>query len=150
MIHQTISKPIRLLGLVTFGIWLAALQMPGWAQAASFSLPPRPSTPTAAPAPGGTIQLQARQPQPGAWTVVEWQDALGSWHAVTGWQGSFDWISSGIGFKTWWVALEDLGKGPFRWRVYWSGSGKILATSAPFNLPAASRVMVTVEVTPVP
>jgi hypothetical protein len=147
MTHEHASKSIRMLSLVMLGMLLAALLLPGWAQASPLQLPPRPPTPTAEPVSGGlwgAIQLQAVQPQMNAWIVVEWQDAQGGWHTVIGWQGGFDSISNGIGLKTWWVAPADWGKGPFRWQVYRSKGGKVLATSAPFDLPTRNRAIVKV------
>lgn len=156
MTHPHGSRSIQALSLLTLSMLLAVLLLPEGVQAALSSLPPRPPTPTAVPprdsaeSAGGAIRLQATQPQVDAWTAVEWQDALGAWHTVLGWQGSFDSMSNDTGLKTWWVALEDLGKGPFRWRVYQHSSGRLLASSMPFNLPIANRVTVTVKVTLAP
>jgi hypothetical protein len=81
------------------------------------------------------------------WTVVQWQDPYTEvWHDVEGWQGTLDGVTDGLGKKTWWVASRDLDTGPFRWRVYRSEGGTLLATSEPFNLPGAVGAAVTVEV----
>ncbi len=72
-----------------------------------------------------------------------------------GWQGGLNDIVIGedrefVGKQVWWVAEEDLGRGPFRWLVYKGEEGKLLATSEPFYLPDSSGGAVTVEVSPVP
>ena len=99
----------------------------------------------------GRMELHAVFPAAWPWsevhwqdvcTVVQWQDAWSDWHAVEGWRGTLDDVSTGVsdkivGHKTWWVAAEDLGKGPFRWQAYRCGNGKLLATSAPFYLPSS-------------
>ena len=123
----------------------------------SQALPPRPTPPgTAAPTsepepePGAALALQLHFPAawPWAetswqtlWTVVQWQDSQEQWRDVTGWQGGLDRVTvSGEtvdGWKTWWVAEADLGKGPFRWVVYAAPAGGLLGVSEPFYLPAA-------------
>ena len=153
MAHQHSSKPIWMLSLVMLGLLLAVLLWPGWVQAAPLQLPPRPPTPTVVPMLDGrwdAIQLRMIQPPEDAWITVEWQDARSGWHTVTSWQGGFDSTSDDVGLKTWWVAPADRGKGPFRWRVYQSRGGKLLATSAPYDLPTASRTTVAVGLTLAP
>jgi hypothetical protein len=126
------------------------------------SLPPRPALPTKPPskATGSTIELHAQFPSTWPWnetdwqelwTIVQWQDNGGNWHNVEGWQGTFDRVKvdkdeAVMGQKTWWVGASDLGKGPFRWQVYRSKGGSLVATSTPFNLPDAAGLVVTVEV----
>src|SRR6185503_2934269 len=104
------------------------------------SLPTRPPTstpvsPTATPSPntptGGLIELRVQSPPLTAWTVVQWQDGLGGWHTVEGWQGSLDDGTS----KNWWVAPKDLGTGPFRWVVFDKREGKVWGISQSFDLP---------------
>jgi hypothetical protein len=140
-------------------IVLGMIFMPTQAQAAPSALPPRPTpitpTPTALPAVssigGASIQLSVKTVGSLAlWTEVQWQDALGGWHTVEGWRGGLDSISNGVGLKTWWVAPGDFGKGPFRWQVYQTTGGILLTTSASFNLPAANRTLVTVNVDLIP
>jgi hypothetical protein len=85
------------------------------------------------------------------WTVVEWQGPEGKWHVVEGWQGNLDRVSTGdsgeiVGEKTWWVYEQNLGQGPFRWRVYASQGGKLIASSDIFDLPGASNQSIIVEV----
>ncbi|MCA9917898.1 MAG: hypothetical protein KC445_08105 [Anaerolineales bacterium] len=96
------------------------------------ALPPRP-TPTAVPAPplpGAQIRLQlAGEMSANNWTIVQWQDAAGSWHDVSGWQGELE----ADGSKTWWVGQELLGSGPFRWLVLLDGTA--VAHSDVFELP---------------
>ncbi len=121
--------------------------------ASAGSLPPRPTpipsiTPVARTGVSGApIELQVPGAHSAWWTVVQWQDARGNWNIVTGWQGSFDEIKSGTGYKTWWVAPADLGKGPFRWAVYETKDGALVKASEPFNLPAVRKVRTIVTVT---
>ena len=110
----------------------------------------------------GFIELRVRFPQAwpwkgthwqNLWTVVQWQDDRGVWHDVEGWQGSLDEAVTGedgtvVGHKTWWVAHDDLGKGPFRWQVRRDKQGAPIGTSETFDLPFQRRVSTTIEVTP--
>ncbi len=114
------------------------------------ALPPRPTpvatmTPTRLPLPytreGGLIALRVQPAQSGGGTIIQWQDAKGLWHDVEGWQGALNGDS-----QVWWVAPADLGKGPFRWQVYQSRGGKLLAESKPFSLPGLNRETVRIEV----
>lgn len=117
------------------------------------NLPPRPPTatpipPTATPIPptGGLIILnvQATQPVPNdLWTNVQWQDDNDGWHDVEGWRGTFNENLNVI----WWVAPEDLGKGPFRWVVYEEQTTEVtLAISESFYLPSNNKAIVEVVV----
>jgi len=143
MNNDRLISPIFVLGAAcVLGLLLMLVSN---ASAAPQALPPRP-TPVPTPAPvklrGGLISLQADATQPEHWTIVQWQDALGDWHDVDGWQGTFDQENRVI----WWVAPKDLGTGPFRWTVYENQCGALLAASEPFDLPALGGNMVTVEV----
>jgi hypothetical protein len=85
------------------------------------------------------------------WTVVQWQDDKGKWTDVEGWQGTLDDVAIGEdggveGYKKWWVARSDAGKGPFRWVVYRSQGGAALATSEPFALPKSAGETGIIEV----
>lgn len=107
-------------------------------------LPPRPPTATPVPPTGGLIVLrvEATSPVPeGLWTVVQWQDANGDWHDVEGWQGNFNEKLEVV----WWVAPEDLDKGPFHWVIYETqGSEATMAISDSFYLPRSNRVVTEV------
>lgn len=136
----------RRLGLAGLALALglaATAWVAGPARAAPGDLPPRPE-PASPAAAGALIQLQVPAGQAGLWTVVQWQDALGGWHPVEGWRGTLDTVHQGTGVKTWWVAPEHLGTGPFRWVAYPDERSNVaLAASEPFHLPAAaSRKMV--------
>ena len=100
--------------------------------------PPRPAIPVHSEQPSGnggvTGQIQV-QTQPGAWTVVQWQDGSGKWHDVEGWR-----TQSGPGTVTWAVEEKDLGSGPFRWIGY-ASNGRMVATSSSFNLPKAGQTL---------
>ena len=143
---MTAKRGVKLsLLVICFGL-ITALAV-SIVRAAPAALPPRPE-PTKSPSTsiGAYIQLQLTTNQLMLWTVVQWQDALGGWHDVEGWRGTLDSIDNGIGYKTWWVASSDFGKGPFRWAVYPSPDARLLATSAPFNLPGAAKEKIVVEV----
>jgi len=109
------------------------------------ALPPRP---TAVPSParakldGGFLELHVEGlAVEELWTIVQWKDAQGGWHDVQGWQGTLDEGN----IKTWWVGAEDLGTGPFHWKV--TSDGKVLGTSEEFLLPAqpGEKLQVTVS-----
>ncbi len=110
------------------------------------ALPPRPTVePTKTKQPGAYIQLQlsgAVVGTEGVWTIVQWVDNFGEWHDVTGWQGTVELDNT----QTWWVAPDDMGSGPFRWRVLSSPTGSVLATSDEFMLPDQTRVVQAVPV----
>ena len=115
--------------------------VPHSVSAAPVALPTRPATatpsqPSVTPEPylqtGGLIELRLQAPPATAWTVVQWQDALGGWHVVEGWQGTLD---DGVA-KVWWVAPKDFNTGPFRWVIYEKRDGKVWGMSQSFNLPA--------------
>ena len=117
-------------------------------QAALAQRPPRWPTPTPKPPklPNGAIELTVESAPAGLWTVVQWQDALGGWHNVEGWQGTLDEGDK----KTWWVDKADYDKGPFRWVVYQGQGGDLLATSESFYLPSSHGQTVRVEVSLTP
>ncbi|MEJ5309993.1 MAG: hypothetical protein WHX52_09490 [Anaerolineae bacterium] len=80
-------------------------------------------------------------------TVVEWQDGLGNWHKVEGWQGALDEVVEGVGRKVWWISRANLGTGPFRWTVYRDSSGKRPVYSEAFRMPDAVGQLAIVDVT---
>jgi len=93
------------------------------------------------PSPDGSyFELYVRPSQPGLWTIVQWQDSAGGWHDIEGWQGT---LNEGHK-KGWWVAPAIFGEGPFRWTVYQSKGGQLLATSDSFYLPASAGKKVRV------
>lgn len=77
------------------------------------------------------INLRVIPPQADLWSVVQWQDATGTWHGVENWQG----MLNGGGQIRWWVAEKDYGSGPFRWAVFDAPDGKLLGASDNFFLP---------------
>jgi len=151
------SMLVLCLGLGLLSTWSLGVS-------ASTDLPPRPQPcatrtplPPSAPA-GATLALHATFPEARdvqtvnwrtLWTAVQWQDAAGDWHTVTGWQGNFDYLlpqdNRFFGLKTWWVAPQDMRTGPFRWVVYEQRDGEILATSESFYLPASPRSQKIIE-----
>ncbi|MBN1874102.1 MAG: hypothetical protein JXA33_07715 [Anaerolineae bacterium] len=161
----------KLVFMIGVFIVLGSIVLPSVTAAAPSSLPVRPTpmptatpflVPTLTPVPristthdvvGGMIVLQVNGgAEPGIdwqalFTVVQWQDALGTWHTIEGWQGTCDEVVTGIGYKTWWVSTEMLGNGPFRWLVYDRQGGRLMATSVPFSLPVKGGEQVNVVVT---
>jgi hypothetical protein len=136
-------------------------------QGAPLFLPPLPLPPPLTPgeaAPtftGGFIELRVQFPQTWPahgthwqrlWTAVQWLDDKNVWRDVEGWQGSLDEViaqadGTVVGKKTWWVAEDDLDRGPFRWRIYRSQEGTLINTSETFDLPSQRHETTTVEVT---
>lgn len=147
MISKRLSK-FRIFSLLIlfFVPLLAAFS----AESLAAGLPPRPTPePVKSKQPGAYIELQlsgATVGSEGVWTIVQWVDEFGEWHDVSGWQGTVELDGS----QTWWVAPDDLGKGPFRWQVYASENGDLLATSDEFMLPEERRyvLIVPIEVAP--
>ncbi len=145
------TRLMMMLGLLC-GLLLAMLLLPP-NPSAVHALPPRPTpvtaTPTAVPSAhvreGGLIELHIHPLQIGLWTLIQWQDARGQWHDVDGWQGTPDGD-----LQIWWVAPRDFGKGPFRWQVYQSRGGRLLAASPSFSLPHSTGVTerIVVEIKP--
>jgi hypothetical protein len=131
---------------VVMSLLLAIGLISSMALAAPAALPPRPGPISGPSNNGGLIQLQLANVRATVWTVVQWQDALGGWHDVEGWRGTLDSISNGTGYKTWWVAPGDFGKGPFRWVVYDLIGGQLLVSSEAFNLPSNSHQMIVSDV----
>lgn len=129
---------VLLLGLLAFA--------PQSAVAAPAALPTRPptATPDATPLPivGALIALNVPNASATAWTVVQWQDGLGGWHTVEGWQGNFD---EGLS-KVWWVAPKDFDTGPFRWVVFDQRDGKVWGTSQSFDLPAGVGQHIVIDI----
>jgi len=112
--------------------------------AAPQALPPRPTPkPLDTPPEGGIIKLVTSSAvDQEMWTVIQWKDGFGVWHDVDGWRGSF----YAAGMVVWYVGPENLNTGPFRWLVFESQDGGLLATSEDFDLPAFGGQMVTVEI----
>lgn len=115
--------------------------------------PTTPETPVSDPwgSAGASIEMYVHCLHPNVdwqelWTVVQWQDSLGNWHAVEGWRGGLDAVEENTGQKTWWVAERDFGTGPFRWVVYRSLDGSVLITSEVFHLPSSAEEVVIVDV----
>jgi hypothetical protein len=143
----------------------SGVSLPLLASAAAPALPPRPiPTPTleptlppeptdipgvppgSRPSKGAFIALHVPSAPEGVWTVVQWQDGLGNWQDVEGWQGTLEAEDE----KVWWVASKDFNTGPFRWAVYQYKDGPLLAASASFDLPHAAGEVVAVRVTLAP
>ena len=81
------------------------------------------------------------------WTVVQWQDGLGRWHDVEGWQGKMEVIGGDQATRSWWVDHKDFGAGPFRWLICQENCHNPLGASASFYLPDGLNRVVAVEVT---
>ena len=87
------------------------------------------------------IELYVEPVQSGLWAVVQWQDAAGTWHDVEGWRDAL-----AGGYQQWALFPPEYGRGPFRWAIYEGAGGKLLAASAPFDLPSMNMTRVTVSV----
>ena len=111
-------------------------------------LPPRftPVPGTDVALQGATIALRVPAALANLWTAVQWQDGLGAWHDVEGWQGTLDGVRDGEGRKDWWVAQKDWGTGPFRWTLHQEQGDPLLAASAPFYLPGTANQRVSVNI----
>ena len=151
------GKVIFGLGFLLLGLTLPLISIATPAATASTPIvlrptfPPLPTPtprPTATPVPtlppGAYIELHLTPPDPTLWTQVEWQDGLGEWHRVDGWQGPIDGVRQGIGWKRWWLAADLFGRGPFRWVALNHQDGTLIAASAPFTLPTGAGVIVVV------
>lgn len=107
-------------------------------------LPPRP-TKTPIPVkeqptpdrPAGTLILNTQPPVTGLWSVVQWQGATGNWRDVEGWRGE-----TNVGKTIWWVEQAQWHTGPFRWAVFETRDGKLLATSEHFFLPGSGETSI--------
>lgn len=127
---------------ISIPVLTCALLLAAWLPPSALALPPRPTPEPTVPSPkppNGAIELTVEAAPVGLWTIVQWQDALGGWHDVEGWQGTLD---DGV-HKTWWVDKADYGKGPFRWVVIY---GEATFTSDSFYLPAYGGEVVRVQV----
>lgn len=89
---------------------------------------------------GAYIELHVVSAPAGAWAVVQWQDSVGNWHNVDGWQNA---LATGKNIR-WWVAPKDFGRGPFRWAVTESPGECLLAVSSPFTLPDEANEMLQI------
>lgn len=130
------------IGIICTLVWVTL--MPGSTEATPSLLPPigtlTPS-PTTQPSPVPTvlpeatnthIALQTPDGWAGKWTVVQWQDGLGTWHDVEGWMGEI----SNENLVVWTVLPTEQGSGPFRWLVYTAPEGDLLSCSDPFYAPS--------------
>jgi len=163
--YPTRICPVLIASII--GTLLLVTLLPALVQAAPPALPPRPTLqptlqPTSQPTPqsvphsvpvGSLIDLRFQFPETGLdfqwqelWTVVQWLEGKEDWHNVEGWQGTPDEVNNSEGKKVWWVAKRSFGKGPFRWLIYRSRGGDLLATSDSFYLPDSADSEVWVEV----
>ena len=161
--RSTVVPGIVAIGLISI-LMAIILGLPSPSWAAPPGLPPRPD-PGLPPRPGPEMPPKQGPTSPGKrtsspagayitldrpttlnpnfWTVVQWQDDLGNWHNVDEWQGTFE-----ANQKTWWVDAKDFSTGPFRWVVYQTPGGAVLAQSDPFYLPSAAFETVFVKISP--
>ncbi len=94
-----------------------------------------------------TITLYAPAAPAGAWISVEYQDPVGAWHAVAGWQGNLDkFEDTGLQFKQWAVSPDLAGQGPFRWVIYTAQGGAVWAVTDLFNLPGGNGTKLEITV----
>jgi hypothetical protein len=157
---------------IVLGVLGLCISLAHWSQADTAPPPPLPPVPTAtftpvptatsgliAPFSGAFIRLHLQFSQTWSWdempwqalyTIVQWQDNEGTWHNVVGWQGTLDAVEPTadghiMGYKTWWLAEDNFGTGPFRWQVYYRQ--QLLTTSELFYLPARTRRNLPIQVT---
>ena len=62
--------------------------------------------------------------------MVQWQDTIGDWQNVEGWQGNV------TDYWRWWVHPKDFGTGPFRWVIFKASDGATIGSSELFTLPS--------------
>jgi len=160
MVKRSYKLGVWVIAVAIICVLVANLLPSSSARATQLALPPRPTPTTTLKPPksapdGGVIELyikfdQAIVPTQALWSIVQWQDSLGMWHDVDGWQGTPDAIITGGATKTWWVNKTDLGKGPFRWVIYAADKNKWLAESPSFYLPKTpgQKVEIVVSLAP--
>lgn len=116
--------------IVLFCLLLLAEISPAFASDLA-DLPPRPvpptppkSTPNDDPEAGAKIRLNIpldsnlAHVDSETWTQVQWRDADGHWHDVTGWRGTLYFNPQLNQWETeWWVDQEHFGTGPYKWVV---------------------------------
>lgn len=135
--------PRLLLGILTLSV---VIGMRFQAEPVSADLPPRPAVLVDKKVTGDDqgdgellgAHISLLHAEPGAWTVVQWQDADGTWQNVDGWRGQAN------GDVTWWVAEKDFGSGPFRWAIYAGQDQTKVSVSVVFNLPEAPNQLLLV------
>ena len=151
---MVICGTLGVIGLLPLMTWAAPSDFPVRPTPTQQTEPALPGRPTPEPdtrtdstsrtSDGGFIELQVQlnqvwtpmeQPWQELWTVVQWQDHIGGWQNVEGWQGSLDEVDGDVGRKVGWVDDDDLGAGPFRWAVYQGRGGEVLIRSESFHLP---------------
>lgn len=146
---------LALFGLVT----ILLLSFGHGAMADDYGLPPRGTQPIIEPDTivnhekydGARLQVHALFSESwpwdqlhwqNVWTTIQWHDGQETWYDVAGWQGNLDAIAQGeagwVGTKEWWVGQENLGTGPFRWKIYEYPGGPLLVSSEPFYLPESA------------
>jgi hypothetical protein len=99
----------------------------------------------------GFATLVARVPNApaGAWAGIQWQDGLGGWHDVSGWQGPMTLQpTTNVSTRQWAVYPKDYGRGPFRWVVYSEQDGAVWATSTRYNLPNGDGATLAMTLAP--
>jgi hypothetical protein len=135
------KKLVLLLGLLLTTILWFALASPVVAE-----LPPRPPIEPKHEQPqpqGAAIRLWIENSAPSLWTEIQWQDTQGNWHKVDGWRGTLDDDNT----KQWWVGPEIFAAGPFRWLVYDTEGGTLVASSLEFYLPVTNRQLIDILLT---
>lgn len=137
--------------------WVILTELDGtaWATSPKFFLPNGDGaslsmtlTPRTTTLGASTITVIAHGAPANAWVSVQWQDGLGQWHAVDGWQGELDRSDdSQVAFKQWGVRSTEFGQGPFRWVIYTEQGGSVWAISPKFDLPDTANANLTLHLT---
>ncbi len=139
MLKQNYKTRLRWFLLIC--VMLAGMSAISLSEYVYADLPPRP-TKTPIPdkerptpdLPAGTLILHTQPAVTGLWSVVQWQDTTGEWRDVEGWRGEIN-----AGKTIWWVEQAQWHTGPFRWAVFETRDGKLLATSELFFLPGSGE-----------
>ncbi len=156
---------LSLTGVFVSAMPVASLEnapRPTWTRSVPPTFTPTPSaplsTPTARP-PDSTREIWLRvELAPwcdgrSLWTVMQWQDGLGQWHDIPGWQGPLDIVTGDIGRKVWVFPATMSGSGPFRWRVCPrppDGINQWCVVSDAFELPYGAREYINLQLLPAP
>lgn len=167
------ASVLVLCGLV-MGVAAVMLALVSYPATADYELPPREEPPNSSPdvtveggvgaSMGVRVYLEGEFPMSWPWETVHWQEDLwhevewyseqNGWTQVNGWHGRFDAIYQEdemmVARRELWGENHHVGTGPFRWRVYRSENGALLASSDAFYMPQqpGNIVIVRQEMTP--
>ncbi|GEM_PF-1987589 len=122
---------------------------PTWTPGPAPTKTPTPAPPTPTPAatpaatPSSTLGLRVRGATEGMVAVVQWQDAAGQWHDVSGWQAALHPDAAGNATVNWGYPATMAGQGPFRFALY--AEGQLVAAGDPFTLGGDRWTTITLQ-----